>query len=107
MGCCFSDEDDETEKYMAAERLKAKDYIKVLLLGGGESGKSTILKQMKIIHMNGYTREELLQFRVIVWRNMTESLGNLVMAIHKFGYEYSIPVNKVSPMIVDKSSLTK
>ncbi|KAH9046381.1 heterotrimeric G protein alpha subunit [Lactarius deliciosus] len=29
----------------------------------GESGKSTIVKQMKIIHQNGYTPEELLPFR--------------------------------------------
>lgn len=34
--------------------------------GSGESGKSTIVKQMKIIHQNGYTKEELLQFRLIV-----------------------------------------
>lgn len=34
--------------------------------GSGESGKSTIVKQMKIIHQNGYSREELLQYRMVV-----------------------------------------
>lgn len=35
--------------------------------GSGESGKSTIVKQMKIIHQNGYTKDELLMFRLIVY----------------------------------------
>lgn len=34
--------------------------------GSGESGKSTIVKQMKIIHQNGYSKDELLNFRMIV-----------------------------------------
>lgn len=34
--------------------------------GSGESGKSTIVKQMKIIHQNGYTQDELMQFKNIV-----------------------------------------
>jgi guanine nucleotide-binding protein subunit alpha len=35
--------------------------------GSGESGKSTIVKQMKIIHQNGYSKEELLNFRMTVY----------------------------------------
>ena len=46
--------DDELEQ----DREKAKKEIKLLLLGAGESGKSTIVKQMRIIHGNGYSREE-------------------------------------------------
>jgi len=29
----------------------------ITLAGGGESGKSTIVKQMKILHINGFTEE--------------------------------------------------
>ena len=34
------------------------------LLGAGESGKSTLVKQMKIIHNDGFTQQELQSFKV-------------------------------------------
>ena len=37
--------------------------MKLLLLGAGESGKSTIVKQMKIIHETGYSDEEKKAYR--------------------------------------------
>lgn len=37
--------------------------------GSGESGKSTIVKQMKIIHQNGYSRDELLMFRLTIYKS--------------------------------------
>jgi len=33
--------------------------VKLFLLGAGESGKSTLVKQMKIIHGDGYSTDEL------------------------------------------------
>ena len=38
----------------------------MIVVGSGESGKSTIVKQMKIIHQNGYSKDELLTYRMIV-----------------------------------------
>lgn len=32
--------------------------------GAAESGKSTLVKQMKIIHSNGFTKQELSTFKV-------------------------------------------
>ena len=36
----------------------------LLVTGAGESGKSTLVKQMKIIHNDGFTEDELYSFKV-------------------------------------------
>ena len=45
---------DLIDRRLKAEKRELKRMVKVLLLGAGESGKSTFLKQMRIIHGNGY-----------------------------------------------------
>jgi GTPase SAR1 family protein len=48
--------------------------------GAGESGKSTILKQMQILHKNGWTNEEKLRFRPIILQNLLGSMQTLCRA---------------------------
>lgn len=48
--------------------------IKMLMSGAGESGKSTVVKQMKIIHQGGFSTEELNDFRMHIYRNIQESM---------------------------------
>lgn len=47
----------ELDKELKAMTLDFDNAIKILLLGTGESGKTTIIKQMKILHINGFTDE--------------------------------------------------
>ena len=51
--------------------------------GSGESGKSTIVKQMKIIHKNGFSPQELASFRPTVYRNVIESAQEVAQIIKK------------------------
>ncbi len=69
---------EEKKKHAEAQKMirdyenKDKKIVRLLLLGTGGCGKSTIFKQMKIINSNGYTKEELEQQKQIVWRNVLE-----------------------------------
>ncbi|CAG8536015.1 14357_t:CDS:2 [Acaulospora colombiana] len=102
MGLCLSAEEKESrlrsyqiDKEIEEDSRRFKKECKILLLGSGESGKSTIVKQMKIIHQNGYTREELAQYRLTVYKNLIESAHSLVNAAKKFQLEFRMPENKV------------
>jgi len=72
------------------KEARRSSKIKLLLLGAGESGKSTIAKQMKIIHLNGYNKDdEKLRFRPYVHGNVLDNIYALVTAAEQFGYRLS------------------
>ncbi|KAI8097599.1 G protein alpha subunit [Halteromyces radiatus] len=90
MGCCFSTEpsissehlhSDEIDQELRAEKLNSQYVAKLLLLGAGESGKSTFLKQIRLIHDGGFTAEERQAYRDIVVKNLLQSMLTLLEAV--------------------------
>ncbi|TKR57510.1 hypothetical protein L596_030764 [Steinernema carpocapsae] len=63
--------------------------IKLLLLGAAESGKSTVLKQMKIIHDNGYTSNELIQRRTAVYSTIIFCFDNLLKIVDALNHQFT------------------
>ena len=61
------------------------DEIEILLLGSPECGKSTLLKQMRIIHKSDYTLEEKLMFKPIVYANTIHSMSIILHAVERLG----------------------
>lgn len=60
-------------------------------LGAGESGKSTIVKQMKIIHETGYSQEECEEYRRVVYSNTVQSLMVIIRAMGRLKIEFADP----------------
>lgn len=60
--------------------------LKILLLGTGESGKSTIFKQMQILHAGGFTEFEKRTFRHVVRRNAVEAIQTLLAGAARMGF---------------------
>ena len=68
-----------------AELKNEPDEIEMLLLGATESGKSTVLKQMRIMHKSDYTLEEKLMFKPIVFANTIQSMSIILHAVERMG----------------------
>ena len=88
--CKLSEEvRNHSDDQLQTERKKTNTEVKFLLLGAGESGKSTIVKQMKIIHCDGYSLEERMEFRQIVHSNTIQSLVSILTAMKKLNIQFS------------------
>jgi len=88
MGCAISTDDKhakdrskQIDKKLKDDHEKAAREVKLLLLGAGESGKSTIVKQMRIIHDNGYSAEDCAQYKAVVYSNTLQSMIAIVKAM--------------------------
>eukprot|EP00121_Abeoforma_whisleri_P015571 Awhi_evm1s14336 len=69
------------EDQIKADKGKLRNEIKLLLLGAGESGKSTIVKQMKIIHDEGFNQEERDSFKEVVNGNIINAMQSILLAV--------------------------
>lgn len=62
------------------EEKRLSREVKLLLLGAGASGKSTVLKQMRYIHSRPFTDEEVEDYRCVLpfvqrrWVGLSELL---------------------------------
>ncbi|KAI9333280.1 guanine nucleotide binding protein, alpha subunit [Obelidium mucronatum] len=76
------------------EKEKQKKEAKLLLLGAGETGKSTILKQFKLIYGNGFSQEELRAFRCTILLQIINYTKILMTAMNTLQIPYGfIPAN--------------
>lgn len=89
MGCfkVKSNDDDERERIETSKRIdkelgKCKQEYRsthrLLLLGAGESGKSTVVKQMRILHVNGFSDEEKKRKIADIKRNIRDGIISII-----------------------------
>jgi hypothetical protein len=63
-------------------------------LGAGESGKSTVLKQMKLINGHGFTTSERELFRIAIFANLLTSIQGVIRDIKSLrSFKYVNPEN--------------
>ena len=64
--------------------------------GTGESGKSTFIKQMRIIHGSGYSDEDKRTFIKLVYQNIFMAMQSMIKAMDMLKIPYKDPRNYVS-----------
>ncbi|RPB22726.1 guanine nucleotide binding protein, alpha subunit [Terfezia boudieri ATCC MYA-4762] len=82
------------DKQIRSDEKRMAREVKLLLLGAGESGKSTILKQMKLIHASGFSKSERDDYRAIIFGNLLTSLKVILEAMDGYDIEFEDKDNK-------------
>ncbi|KAN0138558.1 Guanine nucleotide binding protein (G-protein), alpha subunit [Lactarius tabidus] len=104
MGNCMSatavdiSEDDKRRHREAEKSLK-----EVLLLGSGDSGKSTILKQMRLIHRVPFSSQEVESYRQLIFNNLTHGLKYVLDSMEDMQLEVS-PENSEHIELIESAS---
>jgi len=115
MGCAESKseelkEQERMNKAVEQQLKKAKsEYmseIKLLLLGCGESGKSTIAKQMKILHDKGFSEQERLAYKPIAFNNCFSAMKALLQAAERFTFEVAPENAEIARFFLEASPVT-
>lgn len=100
--CCASGDSEDRDrtmksalidKQLAREKDKLRSTYKILLLGSAESGKSTVMKQMRIINGKDFLPEEVLQYKLTIYHNIVKGMKVLVDACNKLQLNISQPEN--------------
>lgn len=95
MACCNRGNTEQAKKDAAISAMLAEDgkkqdaEVKLLLLGAGQSGKSTVAKQMKIIHMDGFSVDERKSYTSVICSNIVVSMRALLFAAKDMGLKTS------------------
>ena len=73
--------------------FKESQSMKILLLGTGEAGKSTFIKQMKILHGQEFTDAELTDYRIDLMNNVVDSIKTIIKGMEQLQIDYEVKPN--------------
>lgn len=100
--CCLSRSEREKrrvnrliEKQIEKEKKGLRKEINLILFGTGESGKSTFIKQMRILHGSGYSEEDKRKFIPVIYKNIYMAMTSMIKAMELFDIPYENEQNQV------------
>ncbi|KAG8992070.1 guanine nucleotide-binding protein subunit alpha [Tulasnella sp. JGI-2019a] len=108
MGCAQSVEVDqeaitrskEIENLLKKQKNDMANQVRILLLGAGESGKSTVLKQMKLIYDGEFTDQERAAYKEIILSNCVQCMLAVLSALPQLGLEIQ-PGNSLAVAVMN------
>ncbi|KAG2469583.1 GNAZ protein, partial [Polypterus senegalus] len=110
MRCRQSSEEKEAAQYscridrhLRSESQRQCREIKLLLLGPRNSGKSTIVKQMKIIHSGCFNLEACKVYKPLIIYNAIDSLTRIIRTLATLKIEFHNPDRAYDAVYTDWS----
>jgi len=92
----------ELEKRLKEQEERRKNTYTLLLIGPGQSGKSTVFKQLTILHGKGFSLQAKKDFRMQIYANIVGAIKNL---IHHANAAYSRKDESLADMADEVSSM--
>ncbi|XP_057673270.1 guanine nucleotide-binding protein G(o) subunit alpha-like [Corythoichthys intestinalis] len=83
------------EQDLSEQARYEMNVVKILILGAAESGKSTLIKQIKIIHSHGFSKQELLSFKPAVLDNLLTSMKFVLLGMGMLRINLANKKNKI------------
>lgn len=74
-------------------------------LGAGESGKSTVLKQMKLIYAQGFSKNEKLEWKPVIFGNIVQSFRTIFDAMNEMDIKFELEENEAS-LVPDRGAIS-
>jgi len=107
MSCCGGDSvsvtqsDKDMDKMLAEDAAKDKLNFKVLLLGTGESGKSTVVKQLKLIYRMKADRSEQELYATNIHKNCVQCMQVFINAANVFGFKFKGDLAEAAELVTN------
>ncbi|XP_053474690.1 guanine nucleotide-binding protein subunit alpha-11-like [Ictalurus furcatus] len=99
--CCMSSAEQEAqrihqdiERQLRMSRKETQHQVKLLLLGAGESGKSTFIKQMRIIHGKGYSEDDRRTYTRSIFQNIFVAVQAMLEAMQMLQIPFTTDRNR-------------
>ncbi|KAJ7249653.1 heterotrimeric G protein alpha subunit B [Mycena rebaudengoi] len=81
---------EEIDIQLQLHSLRAKNEINILVLSAGESDQTTaLLRQMKLLHLGGYSDQERNRFKEVIFSNTLASMCAVLEAMPQLGLQLS------------------
>jgi GTPase SAR1 family protein len=104
MGICASEEeklDDRVSKHIIRAHQSANEVYKLLLLGTGESGKSTFFKQIACSYGSGFNREFRLGTISAIHSQIIKSVKTLANLVEQLNFQLPQDIERSRKFMIE------
>ncbi|KAJ6242297.1 guanine nucleotide-binding protein g(o) subunit alpha [Anaeramoeba flamelloides] len=96
---------DKIDKELTPKNIEKKG-LTILLLGTGESGKSTVIKQMMILHKGGFKNSDFVTYQKTIRANLILHMKTLLEASSKLDYQLESNNKEIAKEFLSMASIS-